>query len=52
MTDVGTSFDGVSTTILYNLARVYEDGDDVDMARAAYEKLLTRHPEYVDGVSC
>jgi RNA polymerase-associated protein CTR9 len=39
-----------STTILYNLARVYEAQDEVDLAKAAYEKLLQRHPEYADGV--
>lgn len=44
--------EGMSTSILYNLARVYEDGGDDVMARDAYEKLLTRHPEYVDGALC
>lgn len=43
--------EGVATTILYNLARVYEDQGEVDMAREAYEKLLSRHPEYIDGMS-
>jgi RNA polymerase-associated protein CTR9 len=41
--------EGVLTTILYNLARVYEDQGEVEMANDAYEKLLARHPEYVDG---
>jgi RNA polymerase-associated protein CTR9 len=41
--------EGVSATILYNLARVYEDQGESDMAREAYDKLLSRHPEYVDG---
>lgn len=41
--------EAMSTSILYNLARVYEDQSDVDLAREAYEKLLSRHPEYVDG---
>ena len=50
-TSIGIDSDGVSTTILYNLARVYEDQGDIEMAREAYEKLLTRHPEYVDGAS-
>ena len=50
-TSMGVDSDGVSTTILYNLARVYEDQGDIEMAREAYEKLLTQHPEYVDGVS-
>jgi RNA polymerase-associated protein CTR9 len=40
----------VSTTILYNLARVYEAQDNSDLAREAYVKLLSRHPEYVDGI--
>lgn len=44
--------EGMSTSILYNLARVYEDGGDEVMAREAYEKLLARHPEYVDGALC
>lgn len=41
--------DAVSTTILYNLARVYESQGDLDRAQAAYEKLLAHHPEYIDG---
>jgi RNA polymerase-associated protein CTR9 len=41
--------EAVATTILYNLARVYEDQGEIDIAREAYEKLLSRHPEYVDG---
>ncbi|KAG2341153.1 TPR-like protein [Suillus weaverae] len=44
--DVG---EGMSTSILYNLARVYEDGGDDAMAKEAYNKLLARHPEYVDA---
>jgi RNA polymerase-associated protein CTR9 len=40
-----------SVTILYNLARVYEDLAENNMARDAYLKLLARHPEYVDGAS-
>lgn len=40
----------ISTSILYNLARVYEDQKEQDMAKDAYEKLLSRHPEYVDGM--
>lgn len=38
------------TSILYNLARVYEDQGDESLAKSAYSKLITRHPEYVDGV--
>jgi len=41
--------DAVSTTILYNLARVYEGQGELDRAQEAYEKLLAHHPEYVDG---
>jgi RNA polymerase-associated protein CTR9 len=41
--------EGMSTSMLYNLARVYEDGGDDTMAKEAYDKLLSRHPEYVDG---
>ena len=43
--------DAASTTILYNLARVYEDAGESTMAKEAYDKLLTRHPEYIDGTS-
>ena len=43
--------DAVSTTILYNLARVYEGQGELDRAQEAYEKLLAHHPEYVDGMS-
>lgn len=44
-----TTAEAMSTSILYNLARVYEDQGEETKARDAYEKLLTRHPEYVDG---
>ncbi|OJA11248.1 hypothetical protein AZE42_09541 [Rhizopogon vesiculosus] len=44
--DIG---EGMSTSILYNLARVYEDSGDVAVAKEAYDKLLARHPEYVDA---
>ena len=43
------SADAMSSTLLYNLARTYEQQGDETMARGAYEKLLDRHPEYVDG---
>ncbi len=46
---LGSEGEDFSTTILYNLARVYEDQGEVDLAKDAYEKLLSRHPEYVDG---
>lgn len=41
--------EGLSTTMLYNLARCYEDLGEVAMAQEAYDKLLVRHPEYIDG---
>ena len=43
--------ENMSISILYNLARVYEDAGDDARATDAYEKLLSRHPEYVDGMS-
>jgi RNA polymerase-associated protein CTR9 len=46
----GEKEDGMVTSVLYNLARVYEDSGEEWRANEAYEKLLTRHPEYVDGV--
>ncbi|KAH8118914.1 TPR-like protein [Phellopilus nigrolimitatus] len=39
----------MATTILYNLARVYEDEGEVGIAKDAYDKLLSRHPEYADA---
>ncbi|KAJ7467095.1 RNA polymerase II-associated protein [Mycena latifolia] len=41
--------EAMSTSILYNLARVYEEEGRDDLAKDAYEKLLLRHPEYVDA---
>ncbi|KAI0319009.1 RNA polymerase II-associated protein [Amylostereum chailletii] len=41
--------EGMSTSILYNLARIYEDLGSEVMSSEAYEKLLARHPEYVDA---
>ncbi len=43
--------ESMATSILYNLARVYEDQGEESMARTAYDKLLARHPEYVDGTA-
>ncbi|KAJ6538839.1 hypothetical protein DFH09DRAFT_1397490 [Mycena vulgaris] len=40
--------EAMSTSILYNLARVYEEEGRDDLVKDAYEKLLLRHPEYVD----
>jgi len=47
---LGTDAEAMSTSVLYNLARVYEDLNDDAKAMEAYEKLLERHPEYVDGM--
>ncbi|KAI0694996.1 RNA polymerase II-associated protein [Cerioporus squamosus] len=41
--------EAMSTSILYNLARVYEDHGETAKAKEAYGKLLARHPEYVDA---
>lgn len=43
--------EAMSTSLLYNLARVYEDSGEHAIAKEAYDKLLSRHPEYVDGQS-
>lgn len=45
----GADGEAMSTSILYNLARMYEDVGEHTMAGEAYDKLLERHPEYVDG---
>ncbi|EIN11558.1 TPR-like protein [Punctularia strigosozonata HHB-11173 SS5] len=41
--------EGMATSVLYNLARCYEDQGEQGMATEAYKKLLARHPEYVDA---
>ncbi|KAN0116355.1 RNA polymerase [Russula decolorans] len=46
---LGAEAEAMSTSVLYNLARVYEDLNDDAKAMEAYEKLLDRHPEYVDA---
>ncbi|KAH9053217.1 RNA polymerase II-associated protein [Lactarius vividus] len=46
---LGAEAEAMSTSVLYNLARVYEDLNDEGKAMEAYEKLLERHPEYVDA---
>ena len=46
---LGAEAEAMSTSVLYNLARVYEDLNEEGKAMEAYEKLLERHPEYVDG---
>ncbi|KAK7056429.1 protein required for normal CLN1 and CLN2 G1 cyclin expression [Paramarasmius palmivorus] len=37
----------VATSILYNLARVYEEEGQEISAKEAYDKLLARHPDFV-----
>ncbi|THU95501.1 RNA polymerase II-associated protein [Dendrothele bispora CBS 962.96] len=49
MSDPSEGSDATSTSILYNLARVYEDQGEDAMAQDAYDKLLSRHPEYIDA---
>ncbi|KAI0084919.1 RNA polymerase II-associated protein [Irpex rosettiformis] len=44
-----TTDENASTSILYNLARLYEDQGEEAAAKTAYEKLLSRHPEYTDA---
>lgn len=44
-----TEGESMATTILYNLAIAYEDQHESIIAKEAYDKLLNRHPEYVDG---
>jgi RNA polymerase-associated protein CTR9 len=41
--------EAAATSILYNLARAYEDQGESSLAREAYGRLLARHPEYIDG---
>lgn len=43
--------EAMSTTMLYNFARVHEDLGEETAAKDMYEKLLSRHPEYTDGTS-
>ncbi|KAI3615454.1 pol ii transcription elongation factor [Moniliophthora roreri] len=45
----GESKGDVATSILYNLARVYEEEGEGTLAKEAYDKLLARHPEYVEA---
>lgn len=44
-----TLAEAMSTSMLYNLGRAYEDVGEEGLAKDAYEKLLARHPEYTDG---
>ncbi|KAI9140193.1 hypothetical protein BKA69DRAFT_1116312 [Paraphysoderma sedebokerense] len=41
--------DALTTTISYNLARVYEESYKVKEASEIYEKLISKHPCYVDS---
>ncbi|KIY52457.1 RNA polymerase II-associated protein [Fistulina hepatica ATCC 64428] len=45
----GDAQEATATTVLYNLGRVYEELGEHDKAREAYNKLLSRHPEYTDA---
>jgi len=50
LTSAARGDEELSTTMLYNLARCYEDLGETGKAQEAYDKLLARHPEYVDGM--
>ncbi|CEL59368.1 Tetratricopeptide repeat protein 1 OS=Schizosaccharomyces pombe (strain 972 / ATCC 24843) GN=tpr1 PE=1 SV=1 [Rhizoctonia solani AG-1 IB] len=45
----GGDSEDVVTTVLYNLGRLHEDLGDTTMAGEVFDKLLARHPEYVDA---
>ena len=47
----GENSEGMITTILYNLGRLYEDQGETNLAKEAFKKLLRRHREYTDGKS-
>lgn len=47
--DGNTESDQLVTTISYNLARSYEGSGLMDEAKAVYEGLLVRHPDYTDA---
>ncbi|KAG7093919.1 hypothetical protein E1B28_007555 [Marasmius oreades] len=49
LSSMASDVESMSTSILYNLARVYEDQGDDALAKEAYDKLLSRHPEYNDA---
>lgn len=49
LNEASSESESTSSTILYNLARAYEDMAEFNYARDAYNKLLSRHPEYTDG---
>ena len=41
--------DPESTTILYNIGRMYETIQDPDKAAAYFQRIVDRHPSYFDG---
>ena len=47
--DGNTESDQLVTTISYNLARSYEGSNLMDEAKAVYEGLLVRHPDYLEA---
>ena len=47
--DGNVDSDQLVTTISYNLARSYEGSGLLDEAKAVYEGLLVRHPDYTDA---
>jgi tetratricopeptide (TPR) repeat protein len=40
---------GGLTTVMYNVARLYESLGDVEVANKTYQEILDRHPSYIDG---
>ncbi len=49
--DESEELDQLRTTVLYNLGRCFEADNNSTEAIVAYEELLKRHPEYVQGRS-
>jgi RNA polymerase-associated protein CTR9 len=39
----------INVTILYNIARLYEEANQLDKARAIYDILIAKHPHYADS---
>ncbi len=37
------------TTIMYNVARMYESLGDIEAASRTYQEILDKHPAYIDG---
>lgn len=48
-TDSDGSADSLRTTVLYNVGRCFEEDGDLDEAISAYELVLRKHPEYLNG---